>query len=211
VPTAAQLAAALVTTDDYDGQWTVNVPPDAKMPTSGVVPEDLQQMLPTIEFCGKASEESRSAADALRWQAFRQLDQSEQDPIDMATGDRVGHMIFVQEFLRSGDPAEIETTFNALRDGLQACQGKIPAGEEGPGKTEPMSIPDVGDDRYGELTTLQEAGGGAYWLLHHSLVRQGPVLMQMQVVDIVMGEGVQPAFAPEDIGTFLTTAVEKLP
>jgi hypothetical protein len=211
VPTAGQLAAALVTADDYDGQWTVNVPPDAQMPTSGVVPEDLQQMLPKIEFCGKASEESRSVADALRWQAFRQLDQSEQDPIDMAAGDRVGHMIFVQEFLRSGDPAEIEKTFNALRDGLQACQGKIPAGEEGPGNTEPMSIPHVGDDRYGELTTLEEAGGGAYWLLHHSLVRQGPVLMQMQVVDIVMGEGVQPAFAPEDIGTFLTTAVENLP
>lgn len=100
----------------------MNVPPDARMPTSGVVPDSLQQMLPTIEFCGKASEESRSAADALRWQAFRQLDQSEQDPIDMAAGDRVGHMIFVQEFLRSGDPAEIETAFNALRDGLQACQ-----------------------------------------------------------------------------------------
>lgn len=211
VPTAEQLAAALMTADDYDGTWTVNVPPDAKLPTSGVVPEDLQRMLPTIELCGRAGEESRSAADALRWQAFRQLDQSEQDPIDMATGDRVGHMIFVQEFLRSGDPAEIETTFNALRDGLRACQGKIPAGQEGPGKTEPMTIPDVGDDRYGELTTLEEAGGGAYWLLHHSLVRQGPVLMQMQVVDIVMGEGVQPAFTTEGIDTFLTTAVEKLP
>ena len=68
----------------------------------------------------------------------------------MAAGDREGHMIFVQEFLMSGDPAEAETTFNALRDGLRACQGKIPAGEEGPGKAEPMTIPDVGDDRYGE-------------------------------------------------------------
>jgi hypothetical protein len=211
VPTAEQLAAALVTEDDYDGTWTVNVPPDAQVAIPGVVPGNQQQMLPKIEFCGKASEESRSAADALRWQAFRQLDQSEQDPIDMAAGDRVGHMIFVQEFLGSGDPAEIQTTFNALRDGLQACQGKIPAGEEGPGKTESMTIPDVGDDRYGELTTLQEAGGGAYWLLHHSVVRQGSVLMQMQVVDIVMGEGVQPAFTSEDIDTFLTTAVEKLP
>ena len=211
VPTAEQLAAALMTAHDYDGKWTVNVPPDSRMATPGVVPGDQQQMLPRIEFCGRASEESRSAADALRWQAFRQLDQSEQDPIDMAAGDRVGHMIFVQEFLRSGDPAEIETTFNALRDGMRACQGRIPAGEEGPGKTEPMTVPDVGDDRYGELTTLEEAGGGAYWLIHHSLVRQGPVLMQMQVVDIVMGEGVQPAFTTEDIGMFLTSAVEKLP
>ena len=211
VPTAEQLASALVTEDDYDGQWAVNVHPDSQMATPGVVSESQQEMLPKIEFCTKASEESRSAADGLRWQAFRQLDQSEENPIDMATGDRVGHMIFVQEFLLSGDPGEVETTFNALRDGMRACQGKFPAGEEGPGKTEPMTIPDVGDDRYGELTTMEEAGGGAYWLLHNSLVRQGPVLMDLQVVDIVMGAGVQPAFTTEDIGTFLTTADDKLP
>jgi hypothetical protein len=211
VPTAEQLASVLVTADDFDGKWTVNVPRDAQTATPGVVPETQQEMLPKIEFCGKASEESRSAADALQWQAFRQLDQSEENPIDMAAGDRVGHMIFVQQFLMSGDPAEVETTFNALRDGMRACQGKIPAGEEGPGKAEPMTIPDVGDDRYGDLTTLEESGGGAYWLLHNSLVRQGPVMMDLQVVDIVMGKGVQPAFTTEDIGTFLTTAVEKLP
>ena len=101
--------------------------------------------------------------------------------------------------------------FTALRDGMQACQGDIPAGEEGPGKTEPMTIPDVGDDRYGDLTNIGEAGGGAYWLLHNSLVRQGPVLMDLQVVDIVMGDGVQPQFTADDIAAFLTTAVHKLP
>ena len=211
VPTAEQLASVLVSADDYDGTWAVNVPPDDAAAISGVVTEEQQEMLPRIGFCDKASEESRAAAEALRWQAFRQLDQSEADPIDMAAGDRVGHMIFVQEFLRSGDPAEIEATFNALRAGMQACQGAIPAGDEGPGTTDPMVIPEVGDDRYGDLTNLGEAGGGAYWLLHNSLVRQGPVLMDLQVVDIVMGEGVEPEFTSEDIATFLTTAVEKVP
>ena len=210
VPTAEQLASDLVTVDDYDGEWTVSVPPDAASATPGVLSEAQQELLPRIELCDRASGESRAAAEALRWQAFRQLDQSEDDPIDMAAGDRVGHMIFVQEFLLSGDPGEIEKTFDALSDGMRACQGKIPAGEEGPGMTEPMTIPDVGDDRYGDLTTIEEAGGGAYWLLHNSVVRQGPVLMDLQVVDIVMGEGVEPAFTTEDIGTFLTTAVDKL-
>ena len=74
-----------------------------------------------------------------------------------------------------------------------------------------MVIPDVGDDRYGDLTNIGEAGGGAYWLLHNSLVRQGPVLMDLQVVDIVMGDGVEPEYTTEEIGTFLTAAVEKLP
>lgn len=211
VPTAEQLASVLVTTDDYPGEWTVNVPPDSEAVIPGVVTERQRGMLPKLGFCDRAGQESRSAADTLRWQAFRQLDQSEEDPIDMAAGDRVGHMIFVQEFLMAGAPTEIESTFDALRAGMQACQGRIPAGEEGPGRSEPMVIPAVGDDRYGELTTMEEAGGGAYWLLHNSLVRQGPVLMDLQVVDIVMGEGVEPAFTTGDIGTFLTTAIGRLP
>jgi hypothetical protein len=211
VPTAEQVASVLVTGDDFDGAWTVNVPPDAQDAVSGVIAEDQQDMLPRIEFCDRASAQSRAAAESLRWQAFRQLDQTEADPIDMAANDRSGHMIFVQEFLRSGDPAEIEATFTALREGMQACQGDMPAGEEGPGTTEPMTIPAVGEDRYGELTTIGEAGGGGYWLLHNTLVRQGPVLMDLQVVDIVMGDGVQPEYTTEDIAALLTTAVEKLP
>jgi hypothetical protein len=74
-----------------------------------------------------------------------------------------------------------------------------------------MVIPDVGDDRYADVTTLAEAGGGAYWLLHNSLVRQGPVLMDLLVTDIVMGDGVQPEYTTEEIGALLTAAVEKLP
>lgn len=211
VPPAEQLAAHLVSAETYDGRWTVNVPPDEQAAISGVVSEAQQAMLPRIEFCEKAGEESRAAAEALRWQAFRQLDQSEENPLDMAVGDRQGHLIFVQEFLMAGDPAEVEATFDALRDGMRACEGDFPAGMEGPGTVESMTLPEVGDDRYGELTTMEEAGGRAYWLLHNSLVRQGPVLMELQVVDIVMGEGVEPVYTTEDIGTFLTTAVDNLP
>lgn len=211
VPTPEQLAGALVTTDDYAGTWTVNVPPDEQAATDGVVTEAQQKMLPRIEFCEAASEESRSAADALRWQAFRQLDQSEDDPIDMRAGDRRGHLVFVQEFLMAADPDEVATTFEALRDGMRACEGDFPAGEEGPGTVEPMTVAEVGDDRYAELTTMEEAGGRAYWLLHNVLVRDGPVLMTVQVVDIVMGEGVQPVVTAADVDTFLTTAVDKLP
>jgi hypothetical protein len=211
VPTAEQLAAALVTADDYAGTWTINVPPDEEAAISGVVPEAQQEMLPRIELCEKASEESRAAAEGLRWQAFRQLDQSEANPIDMAAGDRRGHLVFVQEFILAGDPEAVVTTFDALSDGMRACQGDVPAGMEGPGTVEPMILPEVGQDRYGQLTTMEEAGGGAYWLLHNALVREGPVLMTVQVVDIVMGEGVQPVFTTEEVGLFVTTAVDRLP
>ncbi|GAB3015106.1 hypothetical protein GCM10011376_06620 [Nocardioides flavus (ex Wang et al. 2016)] len=211
VPTPEQLAAVLVTTDDYDGTWTVNVPPDEQAATSGVVTEAQQAMLPRIEFCEAAGEESRAAADALRWQAFRQLDQSEEDPIDMRAGDRRGHLVFVQEFLMAAEPGAVATTFEALREGMRACEGDFPASEEGPGTVEPITVSDVGDDRYAELTTMEEAGGGAYWLLNNVLVRKGPVLMSLQVVDIVMGKGVRPVVTTEDVDTFLATAVDKLP
>lgn len=211
VPTPAQLADALVTTDDFDGTWTVNVPPDEEAATDGVVTEAQQKMLPRIGLCEKASEESQAAADALRWQAFRQLDQSEEDPIDMRTRDREGHMVFVQEFLMAEDPDEVATTFDALRDGLRACEGDFAADEEGPGTVEEIPVAEVGADRYAQLTTMEEAGGGAYWLVYSSLVRHGPVLMMVQVGDIVMGEGVQPVITTEDVDAFLTTAVAKLP
>lgn len=211
VPTPEQLAGALVTTDDYDGTWTVNVPPDEQAATDGEVTEAQQRMLPRIGLCDRASEESQAAADALRWQAFRQLDQSEEDPIDMRAGDREGHMVFVQEFLMAADPGEVATTFDALRDGMRACEGDFPAGEEGPGTVEEITVAEVGDDRYAQLTTMEEAGGGAYWLVYSTLVRRGPVLMTMQVGDIVMGEGVQPVVGTEDVDAFLTTAVDKLP
>ena len=57
VPTAEQLASVLVTVDDYDGKWTVNVPPDPQMAIPSVVPDDKQEMLPKIGLCDKASEE----------------------------------------------------------------------------------------------------------------------------------------------------------
>lgn len=130
VPTAEQLASALITPDDYAGTWSVNVPSSAEYAIDGVVSDEQQAMLPKITFCDKADEKARSAAAGLRWRGFRQIDQSEADPIDPARGDRVGHMIFVQEFLTAGDPADIESMFNALRDGMRACEGPLPAGED---------------------------------------------------------------------------------
>ena len=64
VPTSEQLASVLVTVDDLDGEWTVNVPPDDEAAISGVVSEAQQGMLPRIEFCTRAGDESQAAADA---------------------------------------------------------------------------------------------------------------------------------------------------
>ena len=182
IPTAEQLGASLLTPSDLDGIWVVNSgPDDALIPSSGVLTDEARAMLPSVELCPAASVESRAAADGLTWMAFRQLDMTPDDPIT-PPDDRTGHMVFVQQFLLAGEPTAVQATFELLRDGMTACLGEVDTGEEGPGAATEMTTPDVGDDRYGVLTTVQEAGGGE-WLLHNTLVREGWVLMLVDVVD----------------------------
>ena len=204
VPTAEELSEHLIAVDTYDGEWSVNVPPDAPDVESGVIPEEFRELLPSIELCDLATDASRDAADGLRWQAYRQLDFAVDDPIE-PPGDRSGHMIFVQEFLLAGEPDEIETTFELIRAGMEACLGDIPAGEEGPGTAEAMPLPDVGDDRYGVLTVIAEQGDWAEWRLHSALVREGPVLALFDIVDI--RADVEPYYTVDDVGEMVTTAV----
>lgn len=208
VPTAEQLAARLLTAADLAGTWTVNPgPDDAPMPASGVVTDEARAMMPKLELCPAASAESRAAAADVRWTAFCQLDMTPDDPI-VPPADRTGHMVFVQEFLFAADEATITSTFELLRDGMHACLGPVDTGDEGPGTATEMTVPAVGDDRYGVLTTVQEAGRGGEWLLHDTLVREGSVLMMIDVVDIHIGVG--PLFTSDDVATIVTAATERL-
>lgn len=209
-PTAEQLAAQLVTVDSFDGDWTINPgPDDGTDMTSGVIPEDQRDMLPTVELCDAASPEARDAAESLTWMAFRQLDLDEDDPID-PPNDRTGHMVFVQQFLTSGDHDQLATTFELLRSGSEACLGPIAAGEEGPGQAEAMPIPEVGDARFGVLTTIEEAGGWAEWRLYNAFVLDPDVLMSFLVVDIRAGDGVEPYYSTDDIDDMITIAADAM-
>ena len=208
VPTAEQLGAMLLEPTDLTGTWTIDPgPDDGRIPDSGVVPEESRRLLPTVDLCPAASAESRAAVDGLQWMAYRQLDMTPDDPID-PPADRTGHMVFVQQFLLSADEATTQATFELVRDGMRACLGEIDTGEEGPGTATEMVTPDVGDDRYGVLATVQEAGGSGEWLLHNTLVRQDTVLMMVDVVDIHLG--VDPLFTTDDVGAIVTTAVDRL-
>lgn len=212
VPDAEQLAKALLTTDDIAGEWSVNLGPDdssAAIDPSGVVTEDQRGMLPTIDLCDRASAESKKTVESLRPLAFRQLDLKVDDPIDPPT-DRSGHLVFVQEFLYSGESPAMKDTFAAIRDGLSSCLGTIPAGEEGPGTAATFAVPSVGDERVGVLATISEAGGWAEWVIHQVFVRQGPTLMSLVIVDIRAGEGVEPYFSTGAVDLIVRTAVDAL-
>lgn len=207
VPSAEELATDLVAVSTYEGSWALSAPAGADGAVDGVITVDQNDQLPRMDLCERASVEAQALVGDLRWMAFRQIDLAVDDPID-PPADRTGHLVSVQEFLISGEPDELAATFTTLRDGMAACLGEIPAGEEGPGLSEEMVLPEVGDERYGALLTMEEAGGWAEWRLHIALVRDGAVLAWITIVDI--RAGVEPLYTVADIGGMVETAVDLL-
>ena len=207
-PTAERLAGRLVDIDTFAGVWTVNRGPDdgADM-SSGVIPEDQRDMLPGIELCDAAGADAKAAVESLTWLAYRQIDLTVDDPIE-PPADRSGNMVFVQQFLTAGEHDELAATFDLLRAGSDACLGPIEASEEGPGEAATMPVPEVGDARFGVLTTIAEAGGWAEWRLYDAFVLDGDVLMSFVVVDIRAGEGVEPYFSIDDIDQMIAIAAQ---
>ncbi len=208
VPTADELAADLLAPEDLESAWSVTVFPDG-VDTSGVVTDEMQDVLPGFGLCPDASEEAQTTTSELHWDAFMQLELDTGDPIE-PPNDRTGHMIFLQQYLAATEPADVRTTFELLQQGSEACFGDFEADEEGPGSVESMEVPDLGDASFGALMTMEEAGGWAEWRLHHVIVRDGPVLMILVVTDIRAGDDVEPYFSIDDIGDIAQTAIDKL-
>lgn len=207
VPTADEVARRLIDVDTFEGDWTNNAPADAAGAETGVVPEELQDELPRLDICDAAGEDVRQTVHELPWMAFRQLELDVDDPI-RPPDDRTGHMVFVQEFLVAGEPDEMTTLFESIRDGTRACLGEIPAGEEGPGFAELFALPSVGDDRDGTLLTVEEAGGWAEWRLYSAMVREGPIFAHLIITDIRAGD--DPYFTDAEIGEMVEAAAELL-
>jgi hypothetical protein len=207
IPSAEQLAAHLVDVSTYEGSWARNVPDGAAGAIDGVVTVEMSDQLPRMDLCDRASAEARALVGDLPWMAFRQIDLEVDDPIN-PPADRTGHMVSVQEFLISGEPDELAATFTTLRDGAAACLGEIPAGEEGPGFAEEIALPAVGDDRYGAMLTMEEAGGWAEWRLQIALVRDGAALAWITILDI--RAGAEPFFTLADVGRMVETAIDLL-
>lgn len=204
---AEQLAARLVAPGDLDGEWAVDEGPDG-IALNGVVTDEMRPMLPTFDLCEAASAESRAAAEAVEWQAFTQLDRTVDDPLDPPS-DRSGRIVFVQEFLAAGPESDIDSTFDLVRAGWEACLGDVPAGEEGPGTVSAFSLPDVGDERTGTLTTLGEAGGWAEWRVHSVLVRSGATLLALTVADVHSND-VEAQYTDDEVGAIVRTIVDGL-
>lgn len=206
------LSDALLTTGDLTGEWTeFRGNPEATEGTiapTGIVTDEQRAMLPTMDLCERASDDAKTAANALRWDVFRQFDKTVADPIDPPT-DREGHKVFLQQFMLSDDSDAVNALFDDLASGLEACLGDIPAGEEGPGRATEVEITSVGDEHIAVLTQIEEAGGRGMWYLYNAFVRDGSVLMSVTLADVFLGD-LQPEVDLADFDELVTAAVDKL-
>lgn len=210
IPSIDELSSALLTDDDLDGNWVVFDGPqggDEKIDSSGILTEEQRDLVPSFDLCEKASVTARETAESLRPVLFRQLDLSFDDRIDPPS-DRSGHQIFLQQFVYVDGDGRMNETFDSLRDGVLSCFGEIPAGEEGPGSARDLPIPEWGDERFGVLTTIEEAGGWAEWRIQKAVVRDGPVLIELVLVDI--RAGVEPYFTADEFGRLVDAVMEKM-
>lgn len=209
VRSTQQLADALVVPADLDGKWKLNTGPEgADLSTTGVIDDSNRDKLPHMELCDTASQASIDAMNRIEWQAFRQIDQTVENPIK-PPNDREGHMIFVQEWLASANANSLETIFGKVSTAFTDCLGDVPAGEEGPGTITEVAIKPIGDQRVAALARFGEAGGIGTWNVYSVFIRAGTVLMGLTAVDIVMGD-LQPEMTLEVLDHILSTALSKV-
>lgn len=173
----------------------------------GVVPEDQRGNLPRLEFCDKASDRSVQAAGQLRWAAFRQL--------NLTTPDEPrSHQVFAQEFLMAAEPSEVAATYSALQAGIEACTGVTTKHGDGVvGTSEKLHVPALGDAAVATRQIVREPSprGAAIWDLPNVVVRDGAVLMSIQLGEVTVGKQIEHVMDRARIDSILTTIAQKLP
>lgn len=204
VPTADELAGHLATPADLGADWSLwegfaawpgGVP--------GVIPEDQRSVIPALPMCANASEAAVALAEGLRWQAFTQLQKATPDPF--------ANMVVVQQFLLADEPAQVAATFAILRDGLTSCLTEnLQDGEWEIGLREVLDVPAVGDERYAERSSSVDPGG-ARRDTRLVLVRDGAVLMAIQLDDVLISPDAEPTLTTEAVDGVVTAVADKLP
>ena len=189
IPTAAELQAALLAPGDMAGDVTI----DSTGTQGGV-----------IEPCVAASQASKDAAATLAFQVGTVFRRATAPQVETGA-------VYIRQYLLADDPNAVDATFDALRAGAQACYGEPLVPEEDYGTSDPYELPAVGDERYGEHHVMGSDTPGYGMYLHMAVVRDGPILMLIDVFEFTGQEGQGPAVTEEDVAAIVTTAVAKLP
>jgi hypothetical protein len=212
---AGEVASTLVVAADLGGDWSVTQMPDfPELSETGVVSDEVRPMLPQMGFCDRAGAEAQAAADDLEWVAFRQLDLATGEPTEPPSPGRppVHHIVFAQEFLATGEPDQLATTYDALVAGGDACLGTETTPDDETVHTTVLGVPGLGDASHGWRDVIREpgpTGRGATWNLRRVLVLDGDVLLMAQVAEIAT-PGVPTVLDDARVGVILESMVDKL-
>lgn len=203
VPSVAALVHMLATPADLGPEWRL-WEGFAAWPggAPGVIPDDQRALTPKVPMCPSAGEEAVALAEGLRWQVFTQLHQTTPDPF--AT------MVVAQQLLLADDPARTAATFATLRDGLTACLTEnLPDGDWEIGLREPLEVPAVGDDRFAERSSSFDPGE-ARRDTRLVLVEDGPVLMVIQIDEVLIRPDAEASLTQETVDAVVSSMADRL-
>jgi hypothetical protein len=199
IPTPEELAVGLLTAEDLGDTWTVASELMPSRTPSGVVTEEIREQLPTLEMCPEAGAEAAAAAASVEWQAFSTL---------VRTSATAEWPIILGQFVFAGDPAEIEGIFLTLKEASVVCAGSEQTPEGATEVSEPMTVPAVGDDRFGIGVTISDAETDSH--LSAAFVRDGAVFMFLDLWETTV-PGAVPELTQDEVDAIISTAVAKLP
>lgn len=185
VPTPEDLATALLTPADLEGDWSV-------MGDSGVVDgEPLTSVVDAV--CGAGD----VAPGPGTWQAGTYLVVTAPPGFPQ-----------VLERLTAGEPEEMESAFSDLVDQLTACLGALPP-DQGR-RPEAVDIPALGDAAFA-VAVVESSGGADYNRIPAAVILDGPVLLAVAEGGSGSPDAATAMVSDKDFASVVAVAVDKLP
>ena len=198
VPTQQDLAASLLAAGDLGGEWL----PVPDFP-AGILSDEMRSEFSLPEPCAEADAAAGEAVAGLEWQVGAAFSRGEVP--------EEGYVPTLVQLMLVGEPDQIASTFEALRNGFAACAETEQVFEgEGTFRIEEVPLPNVGDDQIGlRYQQLDAPADHVHFDMRLMLVRDGAVIMWLNETEITLAA--EPTVTVEELGNILTAAAENLP
>lgn len=117
------------------------------------------------------------------------------------------------EFARTGEVERLAADLDILREPIDACQGRPPAGgEAGTVDVATLVLPALGDQRFGMvLTGTGAADGGVTWLVRTATVRVGAVAIDVRLTEILETPETEPEISDGAFVAIVERATARIP
>ncbi len=213
VPTPQELAAVLLVEDDLGPEWDVNTWDDddgvPSTPQGVITPEQPLRYAESAHFVEWFCRSGGASVPSPSWQAGTWLyaPRPESDPQGP----------YLVELLLAAEPAGVQDQFADIREVMADCVVDVVGddfGERIETKGEVIEVGEVGADRFAvrtrhraEMPGVDGTKGRYEWAV---LVREGPVLVAIKVIEYVSSETAELPEPVTDVTAIVSTALNKL-